>query len=268
MNVNLLKKFCIFLDRKNIIKIIPIAVFFLFIFFVLVFIVEIIHPIVEIPKLKSGYIKIDVDLESGLADYTWSKQRPAEWASLRAINPYAVRAIVTSEDGPFYLHAGLDLEQMKEAIAVALSKGGRIRGASTITQQVVKNLYLTRSKSIWRKLKEIIIALYMDKVLSKNRILELYLNIIEYGENLYGISPAARFYFGQFPETLSPRQGAFLAMLLPSPKNYSESFRQKRLTPYAKKVIKKILHQMAIINYISMEKAQAELQEKFWWETN
>ncbi|MBF0366440.1 MAG: monofunctional biosynthetic peptidoglycan transglycosylase [Oligoflexia bacterium] len=234
--------------------------------FLLYTVVDIALIMMDINKLSKGYIEVRVDQESGLADYEWSAKRPARWVALKAVAPLAVRAIIISEDGPFYMHPGYDLEQIKIAVGEAFSNGGRVRGASTITQQVIKNLYLTRSKSLWRKLKELPLAIYMDRVLSKNRILEIYLNIIEYGPGLYGIKPAAYHYFAKSPGELDAKEGAFLAMLLPNPKKNSSSFKKRATTVYARRVMKTILYRMATLGYIRRDEALNFASSKFSWE--
>lgn len=228
--------------------------------------IEVVNIIFEIKKLKSGYIKVTVNYENELPNYEWTKKRPREWVSLKEISPYVIRAVILSEDGSFYLHHGLDIEQIKTALNDTIMEGRAIRGASTITQQLVKNLYLNRSKSIWRKLKEAILAVQLERTVSKRRILEIYLNIIEYGENLYGIGPASHHYFKRPAGHLTAREGAFIAMLLPNPKRYSASFRQGKLTSYARSVMKRILQRMVWVSYLSSESAQAELHRKFTWE--
>lgn len=110
-------------------------------------------------------------------------------------------------------------------------------------------------------------ALYLERILSKNQILELYLNIIEYGDGLYGIKAASQHYFQKKFQELTPKEGAFLAMLLPNPKKYSLSFRGKQLTPYAKKIIESILHKLSVTKYITHEEKIEAQKMPFSWES-
>lgn len=221
-------------------------------------------PFKEIRRLKREYPHIQWQGEQ--TSYRISSTVPMKWRSLDQIDYKAAHAIVVSEDWAFYMHAGVDSNQLKTAVAEYIFGGRALRGASTITQQVVKNLFLSREKSLVRKLKEMVLALYMDQVLEKKRILEIYLNIIEYGEGLYGIADASQFYFGKRTEKLSPREGAFLAMLLPNPKIYASSFHQRSLTPYATKIIQEILSKMEMAHYLTPEEVTLETQRLFAWE--
>jgi monofunctional biosynthetic peptidoglycan transglycosylase len=145
-------------------------------------------------------------------------------------------------------------------------KGDRFRGASTISQQMVKNVYLSESRTPWRKIHEIILTHKVEEALSKDRILEVYLNSIEFGPAIYGIKEASYHYFKKHPSELSPREGAFIAMLLPSPKKYYVSFKKKSLTKFAQGRIKAILRKMKMAKIISEERMQTELVTPFSWE--
>lgn len=127
-------------------------------------------------------------------------------------------AVILAEDSAFYRHDGIDVKAIKNAIKYDLEKKSFARGASTITQQVAKNLYLSREKTLTRKAKELYLAKRMEQELTKGRIIELYLNVIELGPMVHGIGHGARYYFGKAPENLSPRECAFLAAMLPGPR--------------------------------------------------
>lgn len=191
-------------------------------------------------------------------EVTLLKTRPANWASLGEVSRVAVGAIIVSEDWAFYQHKGYDPNAIKEAIQEDLEEGRFSRGASTITQQVAKNIFLTREKSIWRKIKELMLAVQMERKIGKRRILEMYLNVAEWGEGIYGIRAASGFYFGKSPLQLSAKEGAFLAMLLPSPKRYSQSFRDRSLTRYASKTINSILNKMVKARFLTEEEFHKE----------
>ena len=186
------------------------------------------------------------------------KSAPDGWTPIDRISKNAQWAILVSEDWAFYQHHGYDEKQIKDAIDKSLEEGKLKRGASTITQQVVRNIYLTKKKTMTRKVRELWMATKIEKTLGKKKILELYFNIAEWGEGIYGIGKASRFYFGKSPSELSAKEGAFLAMLLPSPKKYSISFRQKALTPYARKIIRSILGKMVQAKIITIDERTNE----------
>lgn len=127
-------------------------------------------------------------------------------------------AVILAEDANFYKHEGFDVKAIKNAIKYDLEKRSLKRGASTITQQTAKNLFLSREKTVTRKLKEIYLAYRMEQELTKGRIIELYLNVVELGPMVYGIGHGARYYFGKSPAELTPRECAFLAAMLPGPR--------------------------------------------------
>ena len=214
-------------------------------------------------ELQSGYPHRSSDTDD--AEIVIKKSKPKTWTSLSGISRYTQSAIVLSEDWSFYQHDGFDSEQMKVAFEEAAS-GGRVRGASTITQQMVKNVWLTDDRTLWRKLNELILSYKVDRDLSKKKILEIYLNVIEFGPRIYGISRASYHYFKKHPSALSPRESAFLAMLLPSPKRYYVSFRKKKLTKFARQRINQILVKMRMGKSITPEQYQAEVESKFDWE--
>lgn len=127
-------------------------------------------------------------------------------------------AVIVAEDANFYKHEGVDVKALKNAIKYDLEKKSFARGASTITQQVAKNLFLSREKTISRKIKELILARRMEEELTKGRIIELYLNVVELGPMVYGVGHGARYYFGKPASALTPRECAFLAAMLPGPR--------------------------------------------------
>ena len=191
---------------------------------------------------------------------TIERLRPSEWVSLSDISQKVVKAILISEDWAFYSHNGFDFEQIKEAVETNVERGKFVRGASTITQQVAKNVFLDQQKSLVRKLKEASITMQLEEHLSKSRILEIYLNIVEWGEGIFGIHDAAQFYFKKDPSQLNAKEGAFLAMLLPSPKKYSQSFRDKKLTEFAAKRVRTILGKLVAAKVLTEEQEQTELR--------
>ncbi len=138
-----------------------------------------------------------------------------EWTSIEDISPHLVYAVMMSEDGQFCFHNGVDWDELKTVIS---RNGGPNRGASTITMQMVKNLFLWHDRSYLRKGLEIPYATVADVVLSKRRIMEIYLNIAEWGPGIYGAEAASRHFFKRSAKSLNPRQAAYLAVTLPNPK--------------------------------------------------
>jgi monofunctional biosynthetic peptidoglycan transglycosylase len=208
--------------------------------------------------LLSDQYPLPRDLETG-EPLTLSLTRPENWVSGRSLSPFLKKAVLISEDDAFYQHDGIDWNQLKRALEERFEEGGRLRGASTITQQVAKNLYLTSEKSFIRKIKEAMIARSIERELSKDRILEIYLNVVEFGQGIYGAPRAARFYFKKSVTQLTPKESAFLAMLLPNPKKYSISFRRGSLTPYANSSINRILLRMRQVGWIDDELYSREI---------
>jgi monofunctional glycosyltransferase len=139
------------------------------------------------------------------------------WVPISRISPHFVHAVIVAEDGTFFEHSGVDWYEVEESIEKNLEKGKAARGGSTISQQLAKNLFLSTSKDPMRKLKELIITLRMEKMLSKIRILEIYLNVIEWGNGVFGAEAAARKYFGTSAANITRDQAARLAAVIPSP---------------------------------------------------
>ena len=163
------------------------------------------------------------------------------YVSLSDVSPYFLEAVVISEDDKFYSHNGFDWKEFKNSLLINLRSFSFVRGGSTITQQLVKNLYLTQSKSIIRKIKEAYIAHQIEKDYSKNLILEKYVNTIQFGKNLWGIERASEHYFGMHPKDLGVLESLYLAVLLPSPVKYSNSYVKSELTDYQRNRIETLL---------------------------
>ena len=143
------------------------------------------------------------------------------WVPLNRISPFLINAVLIAEDDKFWHHKGIDYEAMKEALERNLKKKRYAYGASTITQQLARNLYLSPKKSIFRKLKEIAIAIQLEMHLDKRRILYLYLNVAEWGEGIFGAEAASIHYFGKHASDLTPEEAVRLAAVLPSPRRHS-----------------------------------------------
>ena len=143
-----------------------------------------------------------------------------QWVSLNRISPYAVKAVIIAEDDKFWAHEGFDFEAIQKAVEKDLKKKQFKAGGSTISQQLAKNLYLTPSKNPIRKIKEAVLTWRLERNLSKRRIIELYLNVAEWGDGIFGIEAASLRYFGKSAADLTAREAARLAVVLPSPLRY------------------------------------------------
>jgi hypothetical protein len=144
-----------------------------------------------------------------------------DWTPLEAVSPYVQVAVLTTEDGAFLRHRGFNRSAIRASLIADLKARRFVRGASTITMQLAKNLFLSRQKTISRKLEEVVLTEYLEQAFSKEELMELYLNVIEFGPNVYGIGPAATYYFGRTPAELNLAESLFLSSLLPAPIRYS-----------------------------------------------
>jgi monofunctional biosynthetic peptidoglycan transglycosylase len=151
------------------------------------------------------------------ARFARKHRRNQHWVRLSQISPYLRQAVVNSEDARFFQHHGVDVVETGVAIEAAVEEGHLVRGASTLTQQLAKNLWLGEERSLWRKAKEYFLARRLE-TLGKARILELYLNVAEWGEGIYGADAAARVWFGKPASDLRPEEAAVLAAMLPAPR--------------------------------------------------
>jgi monofunctional biosynthetic peptidoglycan transglycosylase len=140
-----------------------------------------------------------------------------QWVNYNRISPFIARAVVVGEDAKFWRHDGFDLPAMKYALEKDLKTRKFALGGSTISQQLAKNLYLSPSKNPVRKIKEAILTWRIEHTLTKRRILEIYLNVVEWGDGVFGIEAAAQHYYGHSAAQLSPREAAGLAAVLPNP---------------------------------------------------
>lgn len=167
------------------------------------------------------------------------------WVAYDSVSGYAPAAVIAAEDQLFYQHAGFDIDSIFSAVETWLD-GGKLRGASTISQQVAKNLFLTPSRSFWRKGLEAWFTFLIENIWDKRRILEVYLNVAEFGDHLFGIEAASRKYYGIPAKKLTPRQAALLAATLPNPRK----FRADKPTDYLRARQLWILGQMRNLGYL------------------
>ena len=151
------------------------------------------------------------------------------WIGYRRISPTLTRAVLVAEDAAFWQHDGVDYDELQKSIELDWARGQLMRGASTITQQLAKNLYLSPSKNPLRKFRELLIARRLEGELTKTRILELYLNLIEWGDGIYGVEAASQAYFRKSAAALGPNEAALLAGCIINPRLMNPSKMTKRL---------------------------------------
>ncbi|MDH4226903.1 MAG: monofunctional biosynthetic peptidoglycan transglycosylase [Deltaproteobacteria bacterium] len=178
------------------------------------------------------------------------------WTPIDNVPQNLITAIIQSEDISFYSHHGFDFSEIWDAIKTDIEEMSYVRGASTISMQLVKNLYLTREKSMGRKIKEAYLVVKMEKAISKKRIMELYLNIVEWGPGVYGVKEASAYYFGKTPSELTLDEAAVLAVILPNPVYYNPYKRPK----YAEKKKVQILERMLKRGHITEEAFKTALE--------
>ena len=145
-----------------------------------------------------------------------------KWVPYKRISSNLKRAVVVAEDSKFVVHEGFDWDGIQKAYEKNLKKGRVVAGGSTISQQLAKNLFLSTQRTPWRKLQEAVITLMLEKMMSKRRILEIYLNVIEWGNGVFGAEAAARHYYGAGAASLSAWQSARLAAMIPNPRYYDD----------------------------------------------
>ena len=165
------------------------------------------------------------------------------WVPYQRISKNLVRAVLAGEDSRFFDHQGFDWEEIQKAIEKDWEEKRFHRGASTISQQLSKNLFLSTSKNPARKLHEAVITWEMEGILSKRRILELYLNVIEWGDGIYGAEAASRHYFNTSAAALTPEQAAFLSAIIPNPRTaYNPNLHRKRVTRRQNLILRLMRH--------------------------
>lgn len=145
-----------------------------------------------------------------------------KWVPYERISPNLKRALIAAEDAKFVDHVGFDWDGMEAAFEKNLKKGHIVAGGSTISQQLAKNLFLSDKRTPWRKLEEALITVMLEAVMDKRRIFEIYLNVIEWGNGVFGAEAASRHYFHVSAARLGPAQAAKLAAMVPNPRYYDE----------------------------------------------
>lgn len=178
-----------------------------------------------------------------IRQYIFDRYQHPNWPDLRwkqkpidRISRNMIRALIVAEDARFYSHSGIDIEAIQSAMETNLSEKRFAYGGSTISQQTVKNIFLSSSRNPLRKWHELLLTIGMERNLSKKRILELYLNVVEFGRGIYGVEAAARYYWGKSASRLSVKQAIELAATLPSPVKHNPDTRTRDFKRRVKKI--------------------------------
>lgn len=166
------------------------------------------------PPVTTVQLQRAIEAVGGPSDFAFSRR----WTPMAQLSPYLPRAVVAAEDTRFFQHGGFDWKEFQKARREAERRGRPMRGASTISQQLVKNLFLTTHRSVLRKALEYPLTVAAEMALPKERILELYLNVVEWGPGVYGAEAAAQYHFGISARHLTREQAAGLAAVLPAPR--------------------------------------------------
>ncbi|HSN26390.1 MAG TPA: transglycosylase domain-containing protein [Kofleriaceae bacterium] len=204
--------------------------------------------VVDEPEDSPKRLKDEFDqyVETEKGEWESFKVGPSnpDFVPIQNISPYLISSIISSEDYNFYKHHGFIPTEFRSALVNNLKSGAFVQGASSITMQMVKNVLLYREKTLARKLQELFLTWHVENTLDKDRIMEIYLNVIEYGPDLYGIGPAAHEYFGKQAKDLNPVEAAFFSSILPNPKDRYRQYCQNTLTKWTEGKIQRQLAKM------------------------
>jgi monofunctional biosynthetic peptidoglycan transglycosylase len=214
-------------------------------------------PVADLASKKYSTVIQVKDWQGDYHDFVVGPKNRS-WTSSSRIPAEMKWAVILAEDANFYKHDGFDVKAIKNAIKYDLEKKSLKRGASTITQQTAKNLFLSREKTITRKLKEIYLAYRMEQELTKGRIIEFYLNVVELGPMVYGIGHGAQYYFGKSASNLTPRECAFLAAMLPGPRVAYNPYKNLEKVLKRSDMILRLLRQKGVLNEAEYQAALAE----------
>lgn len=182
-----------------------------------------------------------------------------QWVKIENVSKHLLHAIVVAEDGKFYQHHGFDFEAIQKAYKLNQKKGRFARGGSTISQQVVKMAFLSREKTYTRKLREAVGTVLMELLLSKDKILEWYINLTEFGGGVYGVKQAGQYYFRTRPDLLTTEQAIHLALVIPSPNKWSKGLKARNLTPFGHRRFARIATNLHRAGYIGSPELHAIL---------
>jgi len=213
---------------------------------------------------RMDYLKLPFEYiwtnEDGSTRKIFVGERNFDFTPISLIPDHLIWAVVVSEDAGFFVHKGVDFQELDAAVKDNIKKH-KLRGGSTITQQLAKNLFLNRDKTLLRKFREVLLAIELDAALSKERLLEIYFNIIEWAPGIFGISQASYYYFGKQPFELTPLESAYLASVIPGPAKYHYMFLSKNVTENWYKSLFRILSIMNETGHLSTDDYFDALQQ-------
>lgn len=181
------------------------------------------------------------------------------WVSYSELSQHTINALVVAEDAKFFEHSGIDLSAIWTSLKLNLRRGRVVRGASTITQQVVRMARLNQDKTLIRKVREAIGALLLERSLSKERILEWYVNLTEFGQGVYGLRNAAETYFASTPDRLTVNESIHLAIILPGPNARSRALQEHQLSPKGHQRFATVLSRLHAQNLITKQQFETSL---------
>ncbi|MBU0551352.1 transglycosylase domain-containing protein [Myxococcota bacterium] len=219
-------------------------------------------------RLEIQRINEAIDLEALRHEFTTTFEMPGEdeppltrvtgpeterWVPLEEIPPLLQEAIIAQEDGGFYKHKGVSLFHLRGSLIRNLERGHFVRGGSTLTMQLAKNLFLTRTKTLSRKLEELILTWLLEEAFEKDELMALYVNVVEFGPDVFGIKEAAAYYFNKLPHDLTPTEIAFLVRLLPGPRAFHKEFERKQLSKGWIKRVDRLLKLLVKRGHLSEE---------------
>lgn len=197
------------------------------------------------------------------------KKIATSWVPLNQISPYVVKAVIIAEDDKFWSHEGFDFEAMQKALQKDIKKKTFKAGGSTISQQLAKNLFLSPAKNPIRKIKEAVLTWRIERQLSKRRIMELYLNVAEWGDGMFGVGAAARRYYGKSAGSLGPREAAELAAALPNPRRFNPDTNSRYASSRAERIYQIMVRRGIVIEeYNEVIDPQSDAGEAKTDETN
>jgi len=203
----ILNKIIPFLEKRKFTSV------FIYTFFIIYFSI----PSFQIPFLEYSHLRITSLMEQRAMEKKMAYYPEQSWTGIDNINPSLLKAVISMEDGSFFNHKGVDWKEIKTSLRTNKRRGNNVRGGSTITMQLAKNLYLTTKKNFFRKAKELLISFRMEKEISKKAILQNYINAIEWGDGIFGIKKASEIYFNKEPVNLNINECSRLAAVIPSP---------------------------------------------------
>lgn len=205
---------------------------------------ELVPVLADLSKFSKPFVHVVTEPDGNVIEME-TGPGTENWTPLEAMSPYFVHAVMVHEDPQFFNHKGFSPINIRNALVRDLKERRYAVGASTITMQLVKNIFLHREKTLARKIQEVLLTWWTERVMAKRDILELYFNVIEYGPKVYGIRAAAKHYWNRLPSELSPAEGVYLANILPNPKKYHHYYERNALNAVWATTLRKFLMRLS-----------------------